>query len=205
MQKSRVFSYSYSGTWDIFHSKAVKEWIASPFCNYNENPEFYKATKSIMSKTIEEHKITFYELYERIKTIDDPEIDDNYRNFLITELEKIEKEIKEGDFIDIDDEYMHGFFYFDGNNFMQTTGLDCKNIPEQAFKFVELYGTQYFEDLPANPHVKVPKSIKVVKVNRDDYAEANIVDGQTIIQIKNSATEDNHSGYYLINNKKYYF
>ena len=26
MQKSRVFYYSYSGSWDIFDSKAVKEW-----------------------------------------------------------------------------------------------------------------------------------------------------------------------------------
>ena len=88
---------------------------------------------------------------------------------------------------------------------MKTSGGSGKNIPEQAFKLVESYGIEYFKDLRHTAFIKVPRSIKVVKVHMDDLDEATIMDEQVLLPINNSANENNYNGYYLINDRKYFY
>ncbi len=199
-QKSKIFQFDYGyDSHDLFCPDIFKEfWIRE----YMNNHTIFQLLRNTANKHIDTYKVTFYELFERLKTM---YIEPEEKDELLTELDKIQMEIKEGDFVNIDDERMVGFYYFDGYNFMQTTGNYCKIVPEQGFKFVESHGTVYFEDLPYDPYVKVPKSIKVVDVKHDDAATATIMDEPVAIPIKNDASEDDHDGYYLINDKKYFY
>lgn len=201
MEKARIFYFDHgSDSVYLFDPDIFMEFWKSEYLN---NKAIFQIIRGICNKQICIHKTTFYELFERLKTSTDLEPDEKIK--MTTELEKIQMEIKEGDFVVVDEEKLHYYYYFDGYNFMKASGDDGRYIPELAFKFVESHGTKYFEDLPYDPWIKVPKSVKVLKVPNDDVEEAITIDEPFAIQVNSNADEDDHKGYYLINDRKYFF
>lgn len=206
--RSTVFNYDHSESVDIFNSEMFAEFLESEFCkaykdfdseSYKYSHTYYLVT-NMMRMHIKEERITFYRLFEKIKTMELDEPED--RKMLLRELENIRNKIKEGDFVNVDEMYMLDYYYFDGHNFMKTTGDGGKFIPEEGFKMVELYGLEFFENLDeqGDPYIKVPKSLTVTKVVN---GVSTIIYEQVSLRVH--LHENKSTGYYLINDKKYFF
>ena len=197
LSKSKIFYFDYGNTSVyLFDPDVFMDLWES---DYIKDPQLYKLIKKVVIKEHELYKTTFYDIFERLKT--STEIDQYEKDKMLRELEKIKSEIKEGDFVVVDTDYkLAYYYYFDGYNFMKTIGDHSQLIPEQSFKLVEQHGTEYFENIPYDPWVKVPRSYTVMKVTDNN---TTMVDEQVSLQLKK--TNDNCNGYYFINDRKYFF
>src|SRR5205085_4069254 len=67
---------------------------------------------------------------------------------IFQELIQYVPDIKKGDAIDTADYRGVGIWYFDGNKFVKTGGEYGYFLPAEAWKMVEKYGLDFFEDIP---------------------------------------------------------
>jgi hypothetical protein len=158
MHKSKVFDFDYGNAPELFCPDIFKKYWTYTIEQHKKNGSdpLFPLIKKICNKHHATYKVTFYELFERLKIKDD---EYGYKNEMLAELQNIQATIKEGDFVSTYDNQMLGFYYFDGYNFMPTTGNGGLIIPEQAYKMIEQYGIEFFSDLPYDPCVKIPKSM----------------------------------------------
>jgi len=155
MQKSKVFDLDYGDAFKLFCPDIFKKYWAYTIEHHKKAPDpLFPLIREICKKHLATYKVTFYELFERLKIKDYA-----YKNEILTNLQHIQATIKEGDFVNVYEQQMLGFYYFDGYNFMPTTGNKGLIIPEQAYKMIELHGIEFFSDLPYEPCVKIPKSM----------------------------------------------
>lgn len=102
-------------------------------------------------------KITFCELYERIKNL--KAADDKKKEELTYELLLIENQIKEGDFVITPDSFrMNGYYYYDGYNFLKNYSNYGYCIREEAYQMVKKHGVIFFDELNGTGFIKILES-----------------------------------------------